>query len=85
VLSDDLKQIGMKRINHFIDSKKDVDWTVGEEQWLGILKSNLVTLKKELNDDEAVLKFKIYTKKLDRSRKQHIANYIPELEKFIYG
>ena len=25
----------------------------------------------------------MYTKKLDRSRKQHIVNYIPELEKFI--
>ena len=85
VLSDDLKQMGMKRINDFIDSKKDVDWTVGEEQWLGILKSNLLTLTEELDDSEAVLKFKVYTKKLDRNRKQHIANYIPELEKFIYG
>ena len=58
---------------------------MGEEQWLGILKSNLLTLTEELDDSEAVLKFKVYTKKLDRNRKQHIANYIPELEKFIYG
>ena len=77
--------MAIERINKFIDSKKDIEWDIGEEQWLGILKSNLVTLKEELDDDEAILKFKVYTKKLDRSRKQHIVNYIPELEKFIYG
>ena len=85
VLSKDLKDVAIERINKFIDSKKDIEWDIGEEQWLGILKSNLVTLKEELDDDEAILKFKVYTKKLDRNRKQHIANYIPELEKFIYG
>ena len=85
VLSKDLKDVAIERINKFIDSKKDIEWDIGEEQWLGILKSNLVTLKEELDDDEAILKFKVYTKKLDRSRKQHIVNYIPELEKFIYG
>ena len=85
VLSDDLKDMGIERITKFIDSKKDIKWDAGEEQWLGILKSNLVTLKETLDDKEAVLKFKVYTKKLDRNRKQHIVNYIPELEKFIYG
>ena len=85
VLSDDLKNISIERITKFIDSKKDTEWNSGEEQWLGILKSNLVTLKETLDDNEAVLKFKVYTKKLDRNRKQHIVNYIPELEKFIYG
>jgi len=85
VLSDDLKNISIERITKFIDSKKDIKWDAGEEQWLGILKSNLVTLKETLDDEEAVLKFKVYTKKLDRNRKQHIVNYIPELEKFIYG
>ena len=85
VLSKDLKDVAIERINKYIDSKKDIEWSPGEEQWLGILKSNLVTLKEELDDDEAILKFKVYTKKLDRSRKQHIANHIPELEKFIYG
>jgi len=85
VLSKDLKDVAIERINKFIDSKKDIEWDIGEEQWLGILKSNLVTLKEELDDDEAILKFKVYTKKLDRNRKQHIANHIPELEKFIYG
>ena len=85
VLSDDLKDMGIERITKFIDSKKDIKWDAGEEQWLGILKSNLVTLKETLDDEEAVLKFKVYTKKLDRNRKQHIVNYIPELEKFIYG
>ena len=85
VLSKDLKDVAIERINKFIDSKKDIEWDIGEEQWLGILKSNLVTLKEELDDDEAILKFRVYTKKLDRSRKQHIVNYIPELEKFIYG
>ena len=84
-MSDDLKDLATKRINKFIDSKKDVKWEDGEQQWLGILKSNLVTLKEELDDSKAVLKFKVYTKKLDRNRKQHIANHIPELEKFIYG
>ena len=64
---------------------EDEELSAGEKQWLGILKSNLVTLKQKLDDDEAVLKFRVYTKKLDRSRKQHISNYIPELEKFIYG
>ena len=77
--------MGIERITKFIDSKKDIKWDAGEEQWLGILKSNLVTLKETLDDEEAVLKFKVYTKKLDRNRKQHIVNYIPELEKFIYG
>ena len=85
VLSDDLKNISIERITKFIDSKKDIKWDAGEEQWLGILKSNLVTLKETLDDKEAVLKFKVYTKKLDRNRKQHIVNYIPELEKFNYG
>ena len=85
VLSDDLKDMGIERITKFIDSKKDIKWDAGEEQWLGILKSNLVTLKETLDDEEAGLKFKVYTKKLDRNRKQHIVNYIPELEKFIYG
>ena len=85
VLSDDLKNISIERITKFIDSKKDIKWDAGEEQWLGILKCNLVTLKETLDDEEAVLKFKVYTKKLDRNRKQHIVNYIPELEKFIYG
>ena len=85
VLSKDLKGVAIERINKFIDSKKDIEWEAGEQQWLGILKSNLVTLEEELDDDEAILKFKVYTKKLDRSRKQHIVNYIPELEKFIYG
>ena len=85
VLSDDLKDMGIERITKFIDSKKDVKWDAGEEQWLGILKSNLVTLEETFYDFEAVLKFKVYTKKLDRNRKQHIVNYIPELEKFIYG
>ena len=85
VLSKDLKDVAIERINKYIDSKKDIEWSPGEEQWLGILKSNLVTLKEELDDDEAILKFRVYTKKLDRSRKQHIVNYIPELEKFIYG
>ena len=85
VLSDDLKDMGIERITKFIDSKKDIKWDAGEEQWLGILKSNLVTLKETLDDKEAVLKFKVYTKKLDRNRKLHIVNYIPELEKFIYG
>ncbi len=85
VLSDDLKDMGIERITKFIDSKKDIKWDAGEEQWLGILKSNLVTLKETLDDVEAVLKFKVYTKKLDRNRKQHIVNYIPELEEFIYG
>ena len=85
VLSDDLKDMGIERITKFIDSKKDIKWDAGEEQWLGILKSNLVTLKETLDDEEAVLKFKVYTKKLDRNRKQHIVNYIPELKEFIYG
>ena len=85
ILPEELKDIAIERINKFIDSKKDVDWSVGEEQWLGILKSNLVTLKEKLDDDEAVLKFKLYTKKLDMNRKQHIVNYIPELKEFIYG
>ena len=68
VLSDDLKDMGIERITKFIDSKKDIKWDAGEEQWLGILKSNLVTLKETLDDKEAVLKFKVYTKKLDRNR-----------------
>ena len=85
VLSDDLKDMGIERITKFIDSKKDVEWSAGEEQWLGILKSNLVTLEETFYDFEAVLKFKVYTKKLDRNRKQHIVNYIPELKEFIYG
>ena len=85
ILPTRLKNLAIERISNFIDSKKDTDWTVGEEQWLGILKSNLVTLKEELDDREAIYKFQSYTKKLDINRKQHIVNYIPELEEFIYG
>ena len=87
ILPDDLKDIAVERVNKFLDSKKDVKWDVGEEQWLGILKSNLVTLKDELPETEqydAIARFKIYTKKLDMNRKQHISNYIPELEEFVY-
>jgi|TARA_Y100000310_G_scaffold24790_1_gene23786 sulfatase maturation enzyme AslB (radical SAM superfamily) len=87
ILPDDLKDIAVERVNKFLDSKKDVKWDVGEEQWLGILKSNLVTLKDELPETEqydAIARFKIYTKKLDMNRKQHISNYIPELEYFVY-
>ena len=85
ILPTRLKNLAIERISNFIDSKKDTDWTVGEEQWLGILKSNLVTLKEELDDREAIYKFQSYTKKLDINRKQHIVNYIPELEEFVYG
>ena len=84
VLSDDLKDMGIERITKFIDSKKDIKWDACEEQWLGILKSNLVTLKETLDDEEAIYKFKIYTKKLDMHRKQHIINYIPDLDEFVY-
>ena len=41
--------------------------------------------KEELDDREAIYKFQSYTKKLDINRKQHIVNYIPELEEFVYG
>ena len=84
VLPDELKDIGIERITKFIDSKKDVEWSAGEEQWLGILKSNLSTLQETLDDEEAIYKFKIYTKKLDMHRKQHIINYIPDLDEFVY-
>ena len=84
ILPKELKELAIERINNFLDSKKDTEWTVGEEQWLGILKSNLETLQEELDDDEALYKFKIYTKKLDINRKQHIVNYIPDLNEFVY-
>ena len=84
ILPKELKKLAIERINNFLDSKKDTEWTVGEEQWLGILKSNLETLQEELDDDEALYKFKIYTKKLDINRKQHIVNYIPDLNEFVY-
>jgi hypothetical protein len=45
ILPDDLKKVAIERINKFFDSKKDVTWDIGEEQWLGITKSNLVTLE----------------------------------------
>jgi sulfatase maturation enzyme AslB (radical SAM superfamily) len=83
-----IKDESVQKINKFIDSKKDVDWTVGEQQWLGILKSNLITLLEELDEDrrDSLSKtVKEYNRILDMSRGQHIKDYIPELEKFIYG
>jgi len=84
ILPTKLKNLAIGRIDNFIESKKDVEWSAGEEQWLGILKSNLSTLQETLDDEEAIYKFKIYTKKLDMHRKQHIINYIPDLDEFVY-
>ena len=99
ILPDDLKKVAIERINKFFDSKKDVTWDIGEEQWLGITKSNLVTLeenfkKEELSladgkianlNDHSISTIKRYTKLLDLNRGQHIKEYVPELEEFIYG
>ena len=90
LLPKNLKDTALKRINKFLDSKKDVEWTVGEEQWLGILKSNLLTIKEPTDHDksrvtELVETVKEHTTLLDLNRGQHVKEYIPELEKFIYG
>ena len=74
-------------VNKFLDSKKDVVWDIGEQQWLGILESNLKTFEKSFDDDEQERYYKTikkHTKLLDLNRGQHIKDYIPELEKFIY-
>ena len=75
-------------MNKFLDSKKDVIWDIGEQQWLGIFESNLKTLEETFDEDdeqEYLKTIKKYTKLLDLNRGQHIKDYIPELEKFIYG
>ena len=47
------------------------------------------TIMEDFDDDVdvglAFEKLKIFTKKLDISRKQHIVNFIPELKTMIYG
>jgi hypothetical protein len=91
LLPKNLKDTAIKRINKFLDSKKDVEWSVGEQQWLGILKSNLITLKEDYKTEEEfgtielVEKIKEHTRLLDLNRGQHTKESIPELEKFIYG
>lgn len=91
LLPKNLKDTAIKRINKFIDSKKDVEWEIGEEQWLGILRSNLITLKEDYKSKEEfgaielVETIKEHTKLLDLNRGQHTKKYIPELEEFIYG
>ena len=99
ILPNDLKKVATERINKFLDSKKDVKWDIGEKQWLGITKSNLVTLEENFKEEEismadgkvanlndhSISTIKRYTKLLDLNRGQHIKEYVPELEKFIYG
>jgi len=88
LLPKDLKTEALENINKFLDSKKDVVWDIGEQQWLGILESNLKTFEKSFDDDEQERYYNIvkkHTKLLDLNRGQHIKDYIPELEKFIYG
>ena len=89
ILPGEIKNDAVDRIQKFIDDKADVEWTVGEKQWLGILKSNMKTIMEDFDDDVdvglAFEKLKIFTKKLDISRKQHIVNFIPELKTMIYG
>ena len=87
LLPKDLKTEALENINKFLDSKKDVVWDIGEQQWLGILESNLKTFEKSFDDDEQERYYKTikkHTKLLDLNRGQHIKDYIPELEKFIY-
>ncbi len=88
LLPKDLKTEALENINKFLDSKKDVIWDIGEQQWLGILESNLKTFEESFDDDEQERYYKTikkHTKLLDLNRGQHIKDYIPELEKFIYG
>jgi len=87
LLPKDLKEVAIEKMNKFLDSKKDIIWDIGELQWLGILKSNLKTLEESFDEDDEQEYFKTikkYTKLLDLNRGQHIKDYIPELEKFIY-
>jgi organic radical activating enzyme len=87
LLPNNLKEVALEKINKFLDSKKDIIWDIGEQQWLGILKSNLKTLEESFDEDDEQKYFKTikkYTKLLDLNRGQHIKDYIPELEKFIY-
>ena len=88
LLPKDLKEVALEKINKFLDSKKDIIWDIGEQQWLGILESNLKTLEKSFDEEEQQKNLKTikkYTKLLDLNRGQHIKDYIPELEKLIYG
>jgi len=87
LLPKDLKEVAIEKMNKFLDSKKDVIWDIGEQQWLGIFESNLKTLEETFDEDdeqEYLKTIKKYTKLLDLNRGQHIKDYIPELEKFIY-
>jgi MoaA/NifB/PqqE/SkfB family radical SAM enzyme len=87
LLPKDLKEVAIEKINKFLDSKKDVIWDIGEQQWLGIFESNLKTLEETFDEDdeqEYLKTIKKYTKLLDLNRGQHIKDYIPVLEKFIY-
>jgi len=87
LLPNNLKEVALEKINKFLDSKKDIIWDIGEQQWLGILQSNLKTLEKSFDEEEQqknIKTIKKYTKLLDLNRGQHIKDYIPELEKFIY-
>lgn len=88
LLPKELKVVALEKINKFLDSKKDVIWDIGEQQWLGILESNLKTFEDSFDDDEQEKYYKTvkkHTKLLDLNRGQHIKEHIPELEKFIYG
>ena len=88
LLPKDLKEVALEKINKFLDSKKDVILDIGEQQWLGILESNLKTFEDSFDDDEQEKYYKTvkkHTKLLDLNRGQHIKDHIPELEKFIYG
>ena len=88
LLPNNLKEVALEKINKFLDSKKDIIWDIGEQQWLGILESNLKTLEKSFDEEEQQKNLKTikkYTKLLDLNRGQHIKDYIPELEKLIYG
>jgi len=87
LLPKDLKAEALENINKFLDSKKDVVWDIGEQQWLGILESNLKTFETSFDDEERERHYKVikkHTKLLDLNRGQHIKDYIPKLEKFIY-
>jgi organic radical activating enzyme len=87
LLPKDLKEVAIEKMNKFLDSKKDVVWDIGEQQWLGIFESNLKTLEETFDEDdeqEYLKTIKKYTKLLDLNRGQHIKDYIPILEKFIY-
>ena len=52
LLPKDLKAEALENINKFLDSKKDVVWDIGEQQWLGILESNLKTFETSFDDEE---------------------------------